>query len=322
MGKIVDQLIFFSPSLSSKKTHPKKSSSEDCRRRPLSYTKTSPSSSSSCTRKNALEIDTFLSSKTVSKPRGKLNYEKAKKHRIGIIVTDSKERYFSKEFNIEILDVNEFPTDIKLSKDSISEHFGKGNLIGKLSTEDPDEGDTFTYALVGDGASGESNDSFVIKGDELRSNEVFDFETKSEHAIRIQTTDKESLTFEKIITIKIFDVNEPPLYLLIDNDIIPEKHPIGSVIGKLSTTDYDKNDAHTYSLVKGDGDDHNALVFLDGDQLKTNSIFDYIPKESYQIRLRTTDKEGESFERIVTLSVSDLKEPTGLILKNVSIREK
>jgi hypothetical protein len=71
-----------------------------------------------------------------------------------------------------------------------------------LSSTDPDVGDTFTYSLV-TGAGGIDNGAFAISGDELRANAVFDFETKSIYLIRVRTTDRSGLWFEKEFTITV-----------------------------------------------------------------------------------------------------------------------
>jgi len=48
----------------------------------------------------------------------------------------------------QVLDINESPTAITLSKSSVGEHAVPGEAVGVFSTSDPDRGQTFTYAIV------------------------------------------------------------------------------------------------------------------------------------------------------------------------------
>ena len=80
----------------------------------------------------------------------------------------------------------------------------------------------------------------------------------------------------------------------------------GEVVATLSTTDEDASDTHTYSLVSGTGDTDNESFTIEGNQLKINSSPDYETKSSYNIRLKTTDSGGLSYEKSVTISVNDI----------------
>ena len=54
----------------------------------------------------------------------------------------------------------------------------------------------------------------------------------------------------------------------------------GSVFARLSTTDADVSDSHTYELVSGTGDTDNSLFTIDGSNLKINFSPDYETKNS------------------------------------------
>ena len=82
----------------------------------------------------------------------------------------------------------------------------------------------------------------------------------------------------------------------------------GTTVGAFSTTDLDSGDSHTYALVSGAGDTDNASFTLDGSTLKTAAIFDYETKNSYTLRVRTTDSGGLFFEQTFTISITDVNE--------------
>jgi hypothetical protein len=103
---------------------------------------------------------------------------------------------------------------------------------------------------------------------------------------------------------------------------VKENVAAATVIGTLSSTDPDTGDSFTYSLVSGTGDSDNSAFTIDGDALKINASPDFETKSSYNIRVRTTDADGESYEETLTISVNDLNEaPTALSLSANSVNE-
>ncbi|WP_300006469.1 cadherin domain-containing protein, partial [Anabaena sp. AL09] len=112
---------------------------------------------------------------------------------------------------LQIIDVSEFsnktPTNLTLSTSTIAENQVIGTVVGNLTTTDPDTGNTFTYSLVtGDGAT--DNSLFTTTGNQLKTNAVFDFETKNSYSIRVKTTDQGGLSFEKQLNISVTDLND------------------------------------------------------------------------------------------------------------------
>ena len=108
---------------------------------------------------------------------------------------------------LSITYANRAPTDVSLSGAPISENNLVGDVVGTLSTTDPDIGDTHTYSFVsGDGDT--DNASFEIDGSTLKANVVFDYETQASYSIRVRSTDAGSLFTEKTFTITVTDVAE------------------------------------------------------------------------------------------------------------------
>ena len=110
--------------------------------------------------------------------------------------------YSSVDITFETLQAgaNNPPTDILLSKTSITENNSVNAVVGVLSTTDADAGDTHTYTLV----TGSSD--FKINRDTLQSAKIFDYDAKSTYPIRIKTSDGKGGTFEKAFTITITKV--------------------------------------------------------------------------------------------------------------------
>jgi len=101
------------------------------------------------------------------------------------------------------------PTDITLSNLTVVENQPSGAAVGTFSTTDPDAGNTFTYTLV-NGSGSTDNGAFTISGSTLYTAASFNYEGKSNYSVRIRTTDQGGLWFEKLFTVQVTDVAEPP----------------------------------------------------------------------------------------------------------------
>ncbi len=112
--------------------------------------------------------------------------------------------------------------------------------------------------------------------------------------------------------LQIIDVseftNKAPTNLTLSTSTIAENQIIGTVVGNLTTTDPDTGDTFTYSLVTGEGATDNSLFTITNNQLKTNFVFDFEAKNSYSIRVRTTDQGELFFEKQLTIGVTDLND--------------
>ena len=213
---------------------------------------------------------------------------------------------------IGITIAHDLQANISLSPSSILENQPSGTVVGAFSVSGPDAIAPFTYALVS-GAGAANNASFTIAGDQLLSAAVFDYEAKNSYSIRVRLIDSTNQTFEQAFTISVMNVNEAPTNLRLSNAVVPENQPPGLFVGTLITTDPDRADTFTYSLVDGDGSDDNASFTITGSHLLTAASFSLADRSSYSIRVRTTDAGGLSFEKAFTISVVDT------ILDNASI---
>ena len=211
---------------------------------------------------------------------------------------------------------NVSPTDISISSNIIIENNSIGSILGALSTTDANLDDTHAYTLVS-GAGATDNTFFTIVGNQLRSNEVFDFETKNNYSVRIRTTDSEGLFFDKVITITVNDSNELPTDIGLTSSSINENVTVNTIVGVLSTTDVDSNNTHAYTLVSGIGDSDNNVFTIVGSDLKITASPDYETKSSYSIRVRSTDQGGLFFDKVITITVNDIQENVAPI--NISL---
>ena len=220
-------------------------------------------------------------------------------------VTDDDGGFGTAVIAITVDTTQDPPTEVNLSSGIDQRKHASGTTVGTLSTVDPDVGDTFTYTLV-TGTGDADNDSFIIVSDQLNSSINRDFETDNSYSVRIRSTDAASDSVERVFTITINDVNEAPMALVLSSTAVDENVPSGTALGTFSTTDPDAGDSHTYSLVAGTGSTDNGSFTIDGNQLKIDVIPDYESNTSYDIRVRSTDQGGLTFERTFTITINDL----------------
>jgi VCBS repeat-containing protein len=108
------------------------------------------------------------------------------------------------------------------------------------------------------------------------------------------------------VNLTVNGVNDTPIALELTNSFIDDNQPVGTVVGSFSSADADLNDTFTYSLVVGEGDDDNGSFTLVNGELRSNAIFDFAVKNTYSVRVQTTDAAGASFSQKFTITVNDL----------------
>ena len=103
--------------------------------------------------------------------------------------------------------------------------------------------------------------------------------------------------------------NQPPTDIALSNSSIAENQPVGTVIGTFGSTDPDDGDTFTYTLASGDGDTDNAAFSVAGDTLQTAAMFDYETKNTYSLRVRSSDDGGLFVEKAFVINVTNVNEP-------------
>lgn len=213
---------------------------------------------------------------------------------------------------------NHSPTDITLSSESIAENADAGTTVGQLGAVDPDENDTFVFALV-DGEGSDDNARFSIEDSALKTAESFDYETKASFSLRVRVTDAGGEQFEKSFTIAVTDLNEPLTVLTLSANEIAENAAAGTMIGTLSAGIADAGETLTYSLTADAPD--NAYFHVSGNTLLSNAVFDYETKSVYSIKVSVTDSVYD-YEKSFSIAVTDLTEsPSELMISATDIPE-
>lgn len=216
--------------------------------------------------------------------------------------------------------INDPPTDVNLSANSIRENQPANTVIGDLSAVDPNAGDTHTYSLA---AGVLNNDLFTIEGNKLKAKQAFDYEAVKSYRIKVAATDQGGLSKEEEFTINVTNdtkddpvvnpgqptgKNQKPTDISLSNASVAENQPAGAIVGNLSTTDPDAGNTHSYALVTGDGSTDNSAFTIEGNVLKVKQPLDFEAKNAYTIRVQTKDQGGLTYEEKLTIAVTDVNE--------------
>lgn len=248
------------------------------------------------------------------------NFEVQSTFKIRVRVTDKASNTFEDSLTISVNDLNDVPTDILISKDSLFENLAVNTLVGTFSTIDEDAAQSHSYSF--NNIPGNDNASFNIVGNQLRTNTVFDYEGRKDYFIYVQTNDLNGGLFTKLIVVRVLDANDIPSDILISNASANENFPAGLFVGKFNSLDQDTFQIHTYSTVSGVGDADNANFTVRNDSLFTAIILDKNLKPQHSIRVATDDQNGGIFSKTFTIFVKDVNNiPTSITLSNSIIPE-
>ncbi len=199
------------------------------------------------------------------------------------------------------------PFEPALSNSAVDENLPAGTLVGLLSGS-PDEAPPYTFALVS-GTGDQDNASFQIVGGELQTAVPLDFEAAATLSILVEGTNANSISIAKSFTINVGDVNDAPTAVAISTNSINELEPAGTLVGTLTTEDADAVDTFTYAFASGAGDADNTAFSIVGDQLFTNSTFDFERQQSHTIRVASTDSGNLTFQQQLTIQVINANPP-------------
>jgi uncharacterized repeat protein (TIGR01451 family) len=151
------------------------------------------------------------------------------------------------------VNLNDPPSDVTLSSQSVDENQPATSLVGTLSTTDPDAGDAHTYSLTDTLlCPGPDHSAFHIDGSQLRTSAVFDYETKASFSLCIRADDGYGGVLDKQFVIAVGNVNEAPVNTLPGVQATNEDTPL-----VLSTAG-----GNPLSIADVDAGSHNLLTSL------------------------------------------------------------
>jgi hypothetical protein len=181
------------------------------------------------------------------------NYEVNNSYSVAVTATDASGLSVSNTFNIVVNNVNEAPSSIVISNQSIYENEA-GAIVGTLTTNDDDFGDTHTYTL-----SGTDAELFeIVNGIQLKLKDSVsaNYEVQNNYSVIVTATDSEGLTTSQSFSVSVLNINDGE-YILIQgtngNDILIGTDGEDRIEG---STNVDSNFENGYDILEGgQGDD-------------------------------------------------------------------
>jgi uncharacterized repeat protein (TIGR01451 family) len=182
-----------------------------------------------------------------------------------------------------------------------------------INDSDPDAGDNLTVTavhtsgIIGAVTAWNADGSFTYN-----PNGQFEY-LRAGHSttdsFAYTVSDGKGGTDTATVTITINGADDAPTNISLDNSSVAENQPSGTLVGNFATTDPDTGDIFTYTLVSGTGDNDNVSFTIAGTHLQTAASFNYETKNSYSIRVRTTDSGMLYYEKTFTIAVTNANDP-------------
>jgi hypothetical protein len=198
-----------------------------------------------------------------------------------------------------ITPVNEAPTDIALSGNTIDENSTNGTIVGNAAGTDSDVGDSLTFSLTND-AGGRFAVDLNTGQLTVADGSLLNFEAASSHSITIRATDSGGLTYDESFTVSVNDVNEAPTAL---DDAFSARQLEDLVVpaGVIMTNDFDVDgDSITVVLVTGPAEGTLSLA--------ADGSFTYSPIDAFsgmdQFTYYVTDGTLNSAAATVNIDVA------------------
>ena len=221
-----------------------------------------------------------------------VNYEANETLTIAVQVTDSGGLTATQTFSINVADVNDAPSAINLSADSIQDGL-EGANVGQILVTDEDSNESFTYSV--------NDDRFEIVDGllKLKTDQSIDYNSEPSVDIQITVTDSGGIEYTETLTIKVGGI-------ILDSKSFSE-NDAGASIGNLSVIGLDATSSLIYSL---SGEDARFFEITTGGVLKLKDEFqaDYERDASYDFNITVVNEAGDSLTAVTIVTVEDVAE--------------
>jgi Dockerin type I domain/Bacterial Ig domain len=223
---------------------------------------------------------------------------------ISIQAYDGRDWSETRVLPIIINPVNDAPTGIAFSVDSISENPTLQSALATIQTIDPDTDANYQYQV--------DDSRFSVSDGVLRLVQgTINFEEEPIIVLAITGVDRShpSDTISRKITLNIRDVNEPPIGISTPTNLTEPELTENLVLGRVFAIDQDKNDQYSWVVSDPRFEIVNGIL-----KLTKGNMLDFESEPSILLTIQGTDAKGEfSIEKTISVSVTDQDDdPTGI----------
>ncbi|MCY2984961.1 MAG: dockerin type I domain-containing protein [Planctomycetota bacterium] len=223
---------------------------------------------------------------------------------ISIQAYDGRDWSATRVMPILINPVNDAPSGIAFSVDSISENPTFQTALATIQTMDPDSDANYQYQV--------DDSRFSVADGVLRLVQgTINFEDEPILVLAITGVDRQhpNDSISRKITLSIRDVNEVPTGVSTPTNLSQPELTKNLVLGRVFAIDQDRNDQYTWAVSDPRFEVVNGML-----KLSEGSMLDFESESSIRLVIRGTDSQGQySIEKTITVSVTDQDDdPTGI----------
>ncbi|RCU43706.1 PKD domain-containing protein [Haloplanus salinus] len=267
-----------------------------------------------------LSLDSALDHESPADDDGNNDYE------LTVTATDDVGNTNTQTVTVGVTDVDEPPTAPDDSSQSTDEDTTVSVADGDSAdllvlASDPDAGDTLSLDTVDGSSFSDGNpvtlDSGATVTVESDGGWTYDPNGQYESLASGDSTtdtftytvaDSDDDTAQGTVTVSITGVNDDPTDISLTSTSVDQSDGTDAVVGSLSATDVDDS-SHTFSLVGGTGDADNDEFNIGGGDLRADDAGS-LTEGDYDVRLEADDGSGGTYQKAVTVSVTDGIAPT------------
>ncbi len=226
------------------------------------------------------------------------------KDNISIQAYDGRDWSATRVLPIVINPVNDAPSGIAFSVDSISENPTLQSSLATIQTMDPDSDADYQYQV--------DDSRFSVADGVLRLVQgAINFEDEPIIVLAVTGVDRlhPTDTISRKITLSIRDVNEAPIGVSTPTNLSQPELTTNLVLGRVFAIDQDKSEQYTWAVSDPRFEIVNGML-----KLTDGSMLDFESEPSIRLIIQGTDSQGLfSIEKTITVSVTDQDDdPTGI----------
>lgn len=136
-----------------------------------------------------------------------LDHEAQATYAVVVRVADPDGLFADQAITVQVADVNEAPANVAIDDSSVDENAPAGTLVGTVTADDPDAGDTLAFSLVDDAGGRFAIDASTGA---LTTLVALDHEAQASWNVIVRATDADGLSADRTLAIGVADVNEAP----------------------------------------------------------------------------------------------------------------
>jgi predicted outer membrane repeat protein len=191
---------------------------------------------------------------------------------------------------------------------AVDENSANGTVVGTVAATEPDAGDTHTFAIT----RGNTDGAFAIDANSgqltVANAAALNFETTPTFNLAVQATDVGGLTDTKSVTVNLINVNEAPT-VFPASFTLPENSASGTVVGNVTATDPDTNDALTFAITGGNTGGALALDAAAGILTVADATaLDFETTPQFTLLVPVQDRDGLQATATVVIDVTNVRE--------------